>query len=661
MTGLTSNPTIFDQALKNSRAYDASIAKRRQAGPAGRGALLRARDRGPRPRGRRVPPGARAHGGRGRLRVPRGVAAARLRHARHDRRRPRAAREGRAAQPHDQDPGHPRGAPGHRGDDLRGRPGERDAALLARALPRGGGRLPARHRAPHRGRAPGRRRPPSPRCSSAAGTARWRPRCPAALRNQLGIAIAQAHLRGRLRAASPRRGGSARSTPAHGRSACSGPAPARRTPRRPTCSTSRRWPRPITVDTIPEATLKAFADHGKAGAPMPRDGGDAEEVLARFAAAGVDVDALASPPPGGRGQVVREVVERPASRASPRRSTRLQGASDPPRRRRSRPLPGGPAMAVAPLRARAAYAALAAHHPSIAARHLRELFAADPTRGERLTAEGAGVLLDWSKHRVTDETVALLLRLAEESGLAARIDAMFRGRADQRHRGPGRPPRRAARAPRDADRGRRRGRGAEGPRGARPDGGLRRPGPLRGVEGPHRAAHPRRRQRRDRRERPRAPSWRTRRSGTTPTRPSIFRFVSNVDATDLVEATRDLDPAETLFVVASKTFTTLETMTNADSARAWLLRGLGGDARGRGAALRRGLDRRRARAGLRHRPREHVRLLGLGRRALLDGRRHRALDHAGDRARALPRDAPRLPRDGRALPHGARGRATCRC
>ena len=100
-------------------------------------------------------------------------------------------------------------------------------------------------------------------------------------------------------------------------------------------------------------------------------------------------------------------------------------------------------------------------------------------------------------------------------------------------------------------------------RGARPDGRLRRPGARRRVDRAHRRAHPRRRQHRHRRLRPRARRWPTRRCATTPTASLTFRFVSNIDPTDLAEATRDLDPATTLFIVASKTFTTQETLTNA--------------------------------------------------------------------------------------------------
>ena len=136
-------------------------------------------------------------------------------------------------------------------------------------------------------------------------------------------------------------------------------------------------------------------------------------------------------------------------------------------------------------------------------------------------------------------------------------------------------------------------------------------------------------------------------------RAMTFRFVSNVDGTDFVEATRDLDPAETLFIVSSKTFTTLETMTNAQSARDWSLKGSRRRCQGRGQAFRRGLDERGEGLGVRHRHRQHVRLLGLGWRTLLDGLGDWSLDDARHRAGQLSRDARWLPPDGRALPHGA--------
>jgi glucose-6-phosphate isomerase len=127
-----------------------------------------------------------------------------------------------------------------------------------------------------------------------------------------------------------------------------------------------------------------------------------------------------------------------------------------------------------------------------------------------------------------------------------------------------------------------------------------------------------------------------------------FRFISNVDGTDFAEATRDLDPAETLFIVCSKTFTTLETLTNAHTARAWSLRTTRRRA-GRGQALCRRVDQRRRRIPIRHRHRQHVRFLGLGRRALLHGLGHRPVDHDCHRTRELSCDARRLSRHGPAL------------
>ncbi len=231
-----------------------------------------------------------------------------------------------------------------------------------------------------------------------------------------------------------------------------------------------------------------------------------------------------------------------------------------------------------PLAGRPAWNALENHARVLRDLHLRALFAADPARGERLTAEGAGLFLDYSKNRVTDETMGLLIRLAEESGLRARIEAMFRGEkinvTENRavlHV--------ALRAPRDAsilvdgknvvpgvhavlDRmagfaGRVRSGEWKGHTGKRIRNvvnigiGGSDLGPVMAYEALRHYSE----------------------------RSLIFRFVSNVDGIDLVEATRDLDPAETLFIVSSKTFTTLETMVNAQSAREWSLAGLGGDAK----------------------------------------------------------------------------------
>ncbi len=229
-----------------------------------------------------------------------------------------------------------------------------------------------------------------------------------------------------------------------------------------------------------------------------------------------------------------------------------------------------------PLTERPAWKALEAHHQQIQGKHLKQLFADDPARGERFSVETGGIFLDYSKNRITDETLKLLIQLAEESGLRERIDAMFRGEkiniTENRavlHV--------ALRAPKSesivvdgedvvpavhavldkmaafADRVRS---GAwKGHTGKRIRNvinigiGGSDLGPVMAYE---------------------ALKYYSQRDIT-------FRFVSNVDGTDFAEAVRDLNAEETLFLVASKTFTTLETMTNAHSARDWSLAGLGGD------------------------------------------------------------------------------------
>ena len=231
---------------------------------------------------------------------------------------------------------------------------------------------------------------------------------------------------------------------------------------------------------------------------------------------------------------------------------------------------------VPPLSNSLAWKALEAHHRELRDIQLRTLFAEDGTRGERLTVEAAGLYLDYSKNRITDETVKLLIRLAEESGLKDRIDAMFRGEkiniTENRavlHV--------ALRAPREAsivvdgenivpevhavldkmavfsDRvrsGEWKGHTGKPIRNILNIGiGGSDLGPVMAYEALRHYSK----------------------------RDLTFRFISNVDSTDFAEAVHDLDPAETLFVVSSKTFTTLETMTNAESAREWLLNGLGGD------------------------------------------------------------------------------------
>jgi glucose-6-phosphate isomerase len=231
---------------------------------------------------------------------------------------------------------------------------------------------------------------------------------------------------------------------------------------------------------------------------------------------------------------------------------------------------------VPPLRTRPAWSLLETHYGKLKDVHLRQLFAEDPGRGERLAVEAAGLYLDYSKNRITDETLKLLLQLARESGLRDRIDAMFRG--DRINVSENRAVLHVAlRAPRSASivhDGRNVVRDVHAVLDRMADFAERLSGGawlghtgnrIRNVVnigiggsdlGPVMAY-----------EALRHYSERT----------MTFRFVSNVDGTDFAEAVRDLDPAETLFIVSSKTFTTLETMTNAHTARDWLLAGLGGE------------------------------------------------------------------------------------
>src|SRR5438105_5686926 len=233
-------------------------------------------------------------------------------------------------------------------------------------------------------------------------------------------------------------------------------------------------------------------------------------------------------------------------------------------------------QATAPLTQCPAWRALQAHYETVRDVHLRTLFAEDPRRGERLAAEAVGLYLDYSKHRITDETIRLLVHLAEDCGLRARIDAMFAGEkinvTEKRavlHV--------ALRAPKDAsivvdgenvvpqvhdvldkmaDFSNRVRTGAwKGHTGKRIRNiinigiGGSDLGPVMAYEALKHYSE----------------------------RAMMFRFVSNIDGTDFAEAVQDLDPSETLFIVSSKTFTTLETMTNAHTARNWSLKGLGGD------------------------------------------------------------------------------------
>ena len=277
--------------------------------------------------------------------------------------------------------------------------------------------------------------------------------------------------------------------------------------------------------------------------------------------------------------------------------------------------------------------------------HLRQLFADDAKRGERFTAEAVGLFLDYSKNRITDETLKLLLQLAEESGLRDRIDAMFRGEkinvSEKRavlHV--------ALRAPKGekivvdrqdvvpgvhavldkmsafSDRvrsGEWKGHTGKRIRNVINVGiGGSDLGPVMAYE---------------------ALRFYSQRDMT-------FRFVSNVDGTDFAEAVRDLDASETLFIISSKTFTTLETMTNAHTARDWSLAGLGGDEKAVAkhfvavstnaeAVSKFGIDTANM-----------FEFWDLGRRPLLHGFGDRPLHHVGRWAGQLPRHAQRLPPDG---------------
>lgn len=231
---------------------------------------------------------------------------------------------------------------------------------------------------------------------------------------------------------------------------------------------------------------------------------------------------------------------------------------------------------IRPLTRRPAWKELQAHYKEIKGIHLRALFAEDAARGTRMTVEGAGLFLDYSKNRITDETLRLLLKLADESGLGARILAMFNGEkiniTEKRavlHV--------ALRAPKGTS--------------ILVDGENVIPGVHEVLDKMTAFAN-----------RVRSGEWKGHTgkrirnvvnigiggSDLGPVmayealrhysdRAMTFRFVSNVDGTDFAEAVRDLDPTETLFVISSKTFTTLETMTNAHTARDWSLLGLGGD------------------------------------------------------------------------------------
>jgi glucose-6-phosphate isomerase len=229
--------------------------------------------------------------------------------------------------------------------------------------------------------------------------------------------------------------------------------------------------------------------------------------------------------------------------------------------------------AIAPLTTRIAWKALEVHYSKIRDLHLRTLFADEATRGDRMAVEAVGIYFDYSKHRITDETLAFLLQLAEESGLRPRIDAMFRGekinvtekravlhvalRAPKQHSiivdGEDIVPQVHAVLAKMADFSNRVRSGEWTGYTGKPIRNVINIGIGGSDLGPVMAYEALRHYSR---------------------RDLVFRFVSNIDGTDFAEATRDLDAEETLFIVSSKTFTTLETMTNARTARDWALKTL---------------------------------------------------------------------------------------
>ena len=320
---------------------------------------------------------------------------------------------------------------------------------------------------------------------------------------------------------------------------------------------------PLTVNTMPEGTLKALADHGELGATMTADGGDCEAVLAQFVKAGIDIDALAAKlQDEGASSFVKSWNELMGVIAS-----------------KSAALDGGIVNMTT---------VIAATHSTPGMEGARSQLQDSPgiaspesVRGRSQTrrtddCRGSGPLLDYSKNRITDDTLKLLIQLAEESGLRARINAMFLGEkiniTEKRavlHV--------ALRAPK---------------------------GTSIVVDGENVVpqVHAVLDKMTDFSNRVRSGAWKGHTgkrirnvvnigiggSDLGPVmayealkhysdRDMTFRFVSNVDGTDFAEAVRDLDPSETLFIVSSKTFTTLETMTNAHTARDWSLAGLGND------------------------------------------------------------------------------------
>ena len=312
-------------------------------------------------------------------------------------------------------------------------------------------------------------------------------------------------------------------------------------------------------------------------------------------------------------------------------------------------MPTAPALTVRP-----AWKALEAHFHSVRQSHLRDLFAADPKRAERMTVEATGLTLDYSKNRITEETTKLLMQLADECGIRGRIDAMFRG--DKINVTENRAVLHVAlRAPKGASivvdgenvvphvhavlekmtvfSNRVRSGEWKGHTGKR----IRNIINI-GIGGSDLG-----------------PSWPTKRSSFIAIAALTFRFVSNVDGTDYRGSdTRSRSGGNALHCFLEN----LHDTRDDDQCRECrvgigLLEGLGRRREGCCQAFRRGLNQcRRKCLGVRHRHGQHVRLLGLGRRTLFDGFGDRSFDHAGGRSGEFPGHAERLPPDGRALPYG---------
>ena len=357
---------------------------------------------------------------------------------------------------------------------------------------------------------------------------------------------------------------------------------------------------------------------------LPTDGGDCEEVLAQFAKAGIDVDALAAQLQSEGAEsfveswndLMHVISSKSAALEKPRalKSRELAGSeqkAESPSACTRKEHDNGNTLATVPRNSRNRESSQGVERArNRITRRSRNCICANcsqtiPSAVSEWRSRAVGLYLDYSKNRITDETLKLLLQLAEESGLRAHIDAMFRGDkiniTEKRavlHM--------ALRAPKDASilvdgenvvpevhavldkmaefSGRVRSGEWKGHTGKRIRNvinigiGGSDLGPVMAYEALKHYSE----------------------------RAMTFRFVSNVDGTDFAEAVRDLDPAETLFIISSKTFTTLETMTNAHTAREWSLAGSGRRREIRGQALCRRLDQRSGGVEVRHRYREHV-------------------------------------------------------